>query len=122
MSGLYQTLSADMNAVQPNFTKSATEKLYERIKLITSEMEKEALFMLICEHARLTGDFVYVSGGPNELPYFIQVDDNSDLVLDLHNIPDRLKYIILKYTHLLDSQKEEVPESEHSSSDNRDLW
>lgn len=107
--GLYQTLNVGLPSVP--FTKSTTENLHARIVAMCSrndEKEKEAMFMLICEHARLNGEFSYSSEGNNTLPYLIQLDEKSNMVFDLYNLPDQLKAVLLKYTQLIDNQEEEI--------------
>jgi hypothetical protein len=107
MYGLYQTLSA--GEVNSQFPKSACEKLHERIvKVCTTgtEMEKETIFMLMCEHARVHGDYVYSpDSNIDRLPYLIQVDDSSNIVFDIYNLPDSLKGILQKYLHFLEEEQ-----------------
>lgn len=107
--GLYQTLIAGLQPIQ--FTKTMSEKLHGHIKGICErgiEREKEAMFMLICEHARLNDGFSYSSDGRYDLPYLIQTDDKTgDVIFDLYNLPDVLKAILLKYAQLIETQEEE---------------
>lgn len=117
--GLYQTLSAGVP--ETSFNKTSSEKLYARINEIIqndNENQIESVFMLICEHARLNNEFVYSpETNTDRLPYLIQVDEKSNVIFDLNNLPDQLKHILLKYVTLLEAQKEELRIQEQEDKD-----
>ena len=91
---LYQTLSNG----NINEDKVDDKKLLSKI-ISFDKNQNEAMFMLICEHARLKDDFSF-SKGENIFPYLIKYNNNNKIKFNLLNLPEELKNIIWKFSNI----------------------
>ena len=102
--GLYQTLSSKI----PNGSLSDQDKdeMSEKIENLSYD-QREAFFMLICEHARLKDGFQYDTH-KIPLPYSIKQEEN-DVLVDFSILPDELQWIIWKFFNVI-----QVPEKHNN--------
>ena len=95
--GLYQTFAA--SDVPKNDLSMAEKKvLHEKFSTLVTD-QAEAVFMLICEHARVNNDFDY---DPQNvvLPYSLKQDE-ANVVIDLENLPMKLRWILWRFGNVI---------------------
>lgn len=99
--GLYQTLYP-LNDSEKSLTSRQVTQLKEKIENLTP-MQKEAVFMLICEHARLSDNFIFTS--ECSLPYGM-VEDKENVVFDVKQLPPKLQWILWKFIQVVKKTKQ----------------
>lgn len=95
--GLYQTFSAG-EMPKKNITANQRKEFVKKMDSLNPD-QTEAVFLLICEHARLNDDFVY-DFEEIKLPYRMQ-KSGSDIKIDFERIPRPLKWILLKFSDIV---------------------
>lgn len=95
--GLYQTFISNSKN-EKNLPAKDLEKLSSRLKDLDRD-KTEAVFMLICEHARISGDFDYDSENI-VLPYEMK-DEDGEISLDIKTLPKELQRILLKFSNVI---------------------
>jgi hypothetical protein len=73
-------------------------RLLKKVRLLNEE-QREAMFMLICEHARLNDEFEYQPGS-FALPYDLRYSD-GELTFDVKLLPRKLQYILWKFVRVV---------------------
>ena len=94
--GLYQTFVPSENS--ESISAKQKNALQKKFSNLDSE-QSEAVFMLICEHARLNEDFVY---DPSYivLPYGIK-QKKSVIDIDINLLPDILQRILWSFSNVI---------------------
>lgn len=95
--GLYQTFITDSKN-EKKLPAKDIEKLSSRFENLDRD-KTEAVFMLICEHARVNGDFDYDSENI-VLPYDIEYDD-EEVRFDIKTLPNGLQRILMKFSNVI---------------------
>ena len=90
--GLYQTLA---NTSERKLGKIQRKKLLDSISEFTSD-QYEAVFMLICEHARLNDGY---NLDIKNLPYKLKIE-KDDVIVNIDNLPRRLQRILFNFSEL----------------------
>jgi|694.fasta_scaffold73514_2 hypothetical protein len=95
--GLYQTFSSD--TPEKDLSEEEKKELDLTFKILNTE-QKKAVFFLIIEHAKITEDYIY---DPKNIifPYNMIQNENS-IEFDLENLPIKLKWILLKFSKIID--------------------
>lgn len=95
--GLYQTFS-DIKEPSRGLSSEKKKKIKSAFSRLTED-QREAFFMLVCEHARQNDEFDY---DPENivLPYDIVYSDNQ-VEMDLKNLPPKLQYILWRFLKVL---------------------
>lgn len=94
--GLYQTLNNKI----PKSDLKADQKI-ELTKFVdscTSE-QKEAVILLICEHARINDGYLYSNKGEINIPYGGKIE-GSNLQFEWKKTPIHLRWILWKFTQI----------------------
>ena len=94
--GLYQTLSIGCES-EKKLTVAQKKSLASKLKN-TNDQKTEAIFMLICEHARLNDDFIY-DPTSIKLPYSMKKQDN-DVLVSVEDLPIPLQRILWKFSNI----------------------
>lgn len=102
--GLYQTLN--QNIPKRDLTVAQKTSILDGIESLAIE-EKEALIMLIYEHARLNDNFVYDNNQLSVMPYNGEFS-NKSINLDIKNFPIGLRWIIFKFINIIQNKKKPV--------------
>ncbi len=100
--GLYQTLNVKIS--KKNLKVKEKKELLSRLSDLDND-SREAVLMLICEHAKFADDFIY---NPDDfsLPYSgNQVKGN--VTFDLEKLPNPLCWILLKFTNVISKNDQE---------------
>ena len=92
--GLYQTLSG---GIQPKKLTAVQKRELAKHLNSVPDSQAEAVLMLVCEHARVSGDFDY---DPENLllPYGLTTD--NPMVFDLAKLPAPLRQILWKFKNI----------------------
>jgi len=98
--GLYQTLISSEKDLP--LSEEEQKNLMERIKNSSYET-REAIFMIICEHAKIHEEFNYDPENIS-LPYEIKTGRNK-VTIDLKNIPVELQRILLRFSNVFSEKK-----------------
>lgn len=98
--GLYQTLN--QNLPDQELSSDRKRRLIRRLKKI-DDQQKEAVLLLICEHASLNDGYLYK---PNELilPYGLNETERG-LEFDLEKLPPQLQHILKKFSDMIRQNK-----------------
>ena len=96
MYGLYQTL--DKNIPRKDLTEKEKKHILKKIKGAAPD-QLEAMFMLICEDARLHDDFEGELEN-YELPYRGKSQDEG-VQFNLERFPRRLRWIIFRFCNVI---------------------
>jgi hypothetical protein len=100
--GLYQTFSSIEEPSQ-GLSSERKKRFRKKISSLTEE-QREAVFMLICEHARQNQEFDY---DPENiiLPYQMVYDNEGRVDLNINLLPYKLQYILWKFVKMIDKKK-----------------
>lgn len=92
--GLYQTLNQNQEMYNKDLTRECKKDLIKFINSSKPEFCSEIL-LLICEHARLSNEFVF---NPNNIiiPYNGQ-QENSGVIFEIKRLPIPLRHILFKF-------------------------
>lgn len=94
--GLYQTLDYD---TPKKDMRSSDKKLLTKNLLKLDDSQKEAVLLLICEHARINDDYIW-NNDENTLPYNLKYD-KIELMFDVNELPIKLKWILNKFIDVI---------------------
>lgn len=101
---LYQTLS--QNARSKDISIDEKGAIMSTISSLTEE-EKEALFLLIYEHYRVSKKITNSVDLQNlDLPYGMKKSLNGSINFSLSKLPTKLRQIILKFVQIVVSNRE----------------
>lgn len=90
-----------------SLTKEQHASLQSSLQNPRDNATREAVFMLVCEHAKREGKFEYSAEGKQSLPYGLQEDDvKGEVVFDLMALPVKLRCILYKFCSILDKEDE----------------
>lgn len=92
---LYYTLNTNISKAK--MTKAQDLELKKKLDAASGDFRK-AIIMLIAEHSRVASDHIFDETDIT-LPYE-GVQDGDDVVFDLKNIPQSLKWILWKFVNL----------------------
>jgi len=92
---LYHTLNGKLPTTK--FTSNHKKDLLKRLSSI-DETGKEAVLMLICEHARIHDQFVYSEN--LVLPYG-GAQKGKDTVFSLEKLPVDIRWILIKFLNVI---------------------
>lgn len=92
---LYYTLNRNIPKTRP--TKAQENELKKKLGNLESE-SKKAVLRLIAEHSKVAEQQDF-DGDDIEIPYS-GVQNGNDVVFDLANFPNELKWILLKFVNL----------------------
>lgn len=100
---LYHTLS--QNTKSRDISPSDRDLILS-IVLTLSQEEKEAFFLLILEHYRVTKNVGNIE--KTALPYGLKSDTNSNtVVINFQKLPTKLRQILLKFIGIVVKSREE---------------
>lgn len=94
---LYQTLATEDSS---KLSKAERVAFRSRMKNLSDD-QKEAVFMLICEHARCNEDFVYDPENI-KLPYGLK-KKKTNIDVDMDNLPTILQRVLYKFSEVVQS-------------------
>ena len=97
---LYQTLS--QKSKSRDISEEDKEKIIQCIPTFSVE-EKEAIFLLILEHYRLTKNVNIID--ESSLPYGVKKNSDSCISVNLQKLPTKLRQILLKFVNLVENSK-----------------
>lgn len=95
--GLYQTLKT--NIPSKDLTSHQKDQLLQRLSNLTYQ-QKEAVFLLICEHAKQNVEGASKTENNYTIPYEGRQKDN-DIILDMDKLPISLRWILYKFTDII---------------------
>ena len=103
--GLYQTFapsrrSGELPSDLPKKELTTKEKktLLRKLSSLNKD-QTEAVFMLICEHARQNNDFDY-DPSDIQLPYGLQ-QKSKTVVFDLKKLPVQLRWVLWRFSNVI---------------------
>lgn len=93
---LYHTLNH--NIPKTKLTKNQETDLAKKLCLV-NEDAKKAVVMLITEHSRVEGQYVY--DPKNVVIPYSGTQEGNDVIFDLGKFPNELKWVLWKFVNLL---------------------
>ncbi len=96
--GLYQTL--DYATSKKDISSAEKKTLKKRLSSLETH-EKEAVILLICEHARIHDEYIF-DGSLLELPYKC-VSKKSEFHFSINKLPIKLRWILQKFMEVIDN-------------------
>lgn len=101
--GLYQTLNQGISSRELSDDKK--RRLTRRLKKASSD-QKEAVLLLICEHARINDGYEISDQNTADLPYGL-VALSEGLEFELDKLPNALQRILKKFIDMTRSTKQD---------------